>query len=117
MLAARVLITVVLLDFTAAAAAELPRVAVDGRRYVELSRVADSLKTRLDATSVSTRAHLRAGAHVVTFTRNWSQIVLDGRPILLDAPVKVKRGTWLVPEAFVTRVLPRLTPAPSALPS
>jgi N-acetylmuramoyl-L-alanine amidase len=44
-------------------------------------------------------------------------VVVDGKPVVLDAPVRVKAGVWLVPEMFVARVLPRLaagTPSPPA---
>ncbi len=66
----------------------------------------------------SVRAYLRIPGHVVTFTRNWSQVVVDGKPVVLDAPVRVKAGIWLVPETFVSRVLPRMSQAasPAALP-
>jgi N-acetylmuramoyl-L-alanine amidase len=80
--------------------------------------VAASLQTRLDATPSSIRAHLRVPGHVVTFTRNWSQVVVDGQPVVLAAPVRVKAGTWLVPAEFVSRVLPRVAQLgmPAALP-
>jgi N-acetylmuramoyl-L-alanine amidase len=99
-------------------AADLPTVMHEGRPYVELDRVAASMQTRLDATPSSIRAYLRVPGHVVTFTRNWAQVVVDGRPVVLDAPVRVKAGTWLVPETFVSRVLPRVAQAgpPAALP-
>jgi N-acetylmuramoyl-L-alanine amidase len=116
MFVARVLIVLVLVSVTAAAAAELPRVVHDGRKYVELARVAESLRTRLDGSARSTRAHLRTPGHLVTFTRNWSQIIVDGGPVVLDAPVKVRRGVWLVPEGFVSRVLPKLSSPPAASP-
>ncbi len=116
MLVARVLIAFFLVGLTAAAAADLPRVTHDGRRYVELSRIAGQLKTRLDGSALSTRAHIKTPGHVVTFTRNWAEIVVDGTPVLLDAPVKVKRGVWLVPEAFVARVMPKLSAVPAASP-
>ena len=90
------------------AGAGLPTVSHEGRTYVELSRVAESLKTRLDAPPDSTQARLRTGEHVVTFTKNWSRILVDGAPIVLDAPVVVRKGAWLVPESFVAQVLPRL---------
>ncbi|HSF07414.1 MAG TPA: N-acetylmuramoyl-L-alanine amidase [Methylomirabilota bacterium] len=98
--------------------ADLPTVMHEGRPYVELDRVAASMRTRLDATPSSIRAYLRVPGHVVTFTRNWAQVVVDGRPVVLDAPVRVKAGTWLVPETFVSRVLPRVAQAgpPAALP-
>ena len=96
-------------------AAELPRVTHEGRKYVELARVAQALKTKLDATAASTRAHLRTTGHVVTFTRNWSQVIVDGNPLVLDAPVKVQHGVWLVPETFLSRVMPRLMmPSPAS---
>src|SRR5262245_54825098 len=90
--------------------AGMPTVIHDGRAYVELTRVAASLrKTKLDAPAASTRAHLRTGDRVVTLTRNWSQVLVDGKPVMLDAPVRVKQGVWLVPESFVDRVVPALT--------
>ena len=55
------------------AGAGLPTVSHEGRAYVDLGRVAETLNTRLEATSESTQARLRAGLHVVTFTRNWSR--------------------------------------------
>ncbi|HET7344199.1 MAG TPA: N-acetylmuramoyl-L-alanine amidase [Methylomirabilota bacterium] len=114
------LLVVVLCSGTAAAG--LPTVTHEGRGYVELARVAETLKTKLDATADSTQARLRANSHVVTFTRNWSRILVDGSPIVLDAPVVVRKGTWLVPETFLTQVMPKLAavmppPAPPAAPT
>ncbi len=93
-----------------AAGATLPTVTHQGRPYVELRRLADSLnRAGLEARPSSTRARLRFPGHVVTFTRNWAQILVNNTPVVLDAPVRVRRGVWLVPESFVGRVLPRLT--------
>jgi N-acetylmuramoyl-L-alanine amidase len=89
-------------------AAEFPIETHDGQAYVELTRIAAALGARLDGTVVSARAHLRTGVHVVTFTRNWAQVIVDGKALVLDAPVRVKQGKWLVPRTFVTRVLPGL---------
>ncbi|MBI2205454.1 MAG: N-acetylmuramoyl-L-alanine amidase [Candidatus Rokubacteria bacterium] len=127
---ARVLTVLVVVLWTATASAELPRVTHEGRKYVELFRVAEHLRAEMDATSRSVRAHIRTGGHVVTVTRNWAQVLIDGTPVVLDAPVRVRRGIWLVPEAFVTRVVPRVTataataspplaapPRPSATPA
>jgi N-acetylmuramoyl-L-alanine amidase len=99
-------------------AADLPTVMHEGRPYVELDRVAASMRTRLDATPSSIRAYLRVPGHVVAFTRNLAQVIVDGQAVVLDAPVRVKAGTWLVPETFVSRVLPRVAQAgpPAALP-
>ena len=94
------------------AGARLPTVTHDGRQYVELARVAATLRTKLDATPASTRAHLRTGDKTVTFTRNWAQVLVNGKPVVLDAPVRVKQGVWLVPESFVGRVVPTLAAGP-----
>src|SRR5438132_652533 len=99
-----------LLISVGAAGATLPRVTHDGRPYVELRRLAESLnRAGFEARPTSMRARLRFPGHVVTFTRNWSQILVNETPVVLDAPVRVRRGVWLVPESFVGRVLPRLT--------
>jgi N-acetylmuramoyl-L-alanine amidase len=110
---------ILLLLCAGTATAGLPIVTVDGRAYVELTRVAETLKTRLEATAESGQARLRTSAHVVTFTRNWSRILVDGDPIVLDAPIVVRKGTWLVPETFLGQVMPRLaatSPAPPPAP-
>ncbi|HEX9820011.1 MAG TPA: N-acetylmuramoyl-L-alanine amidase [Methylomirabilota bacterium] len=91
------------------AGAGLPTVPHEGRNYVELFRVAESLKSRLEASAESTQARLRTSTHVVTFTRNWARILVDGAPVVLDAPVRVRKGVWLVPETFVEQVVPRLS--------
>src|SRR5437667_190770 len=101
-------LTVLLLSATSWGGAGLPTITHDGRPYVELARVAASLQTRLDATPASTRAHLRTRDTVVTLTRNWAQVLINGKPMVLDAPVRVKRGVWLVPQSFVGRVGPTL---------
>lgn len=88
-------------------------VTYEGRSYVELVRAAETLKSRLEATADSPQARLRAGSHVVTLTRNWARILVDGTAMLLDAPVVVRKGVWLVPETFVAQVGPRLGASPS----
>jgi N-acetylmuramoyl-L-alanine amidase len=113
-------LVVLLLASTGWAVPPLPTVTHDGRSYVELTRVAASIQTKgsspakLVATPASTRAQLRAGGQVVTLTRNWSQVLVNGKPVVLDAPVRVRRGVWLVPESFVGRVVPTLVAATPA---
>jgi N-acetylmuramoyl-L-alanine amidase len=80
----------------------------EGRSYVELGRAAETLKGRVEATADGPQARLRSGSHVVTLTRNWARILVDGTAMLLDAPVVVRKGVWLVPETFVAQVGPRL---------
>ena len=111
---------VVVLLCAGTAGAGLPTISHEGRAYVELARVAETLKTTLEATAESTQARLRTSAHVVTFTRNWSRILIDGSPVVLDAPVVVRKGTWLVPETFLAQVMPKLVatvPAPPPAPT
>jgi len=102
--------------FAAVAPAGLPTVSHEGRDYVELARAADALKTRLEATPESTQALLRPNGHVITVTRNWSRILVDGRPLALEGPVRVRGGVWLVPENFLALVLPRVQPGAAASP-
>jgi N-acetylmuramoyl-L-alanine amidase len=114
---------VFLLASTSWAVPPLPVVTHDGRPYVELTRVAASIQSKgaapakVIATPASTRAQLRAGDKVVTLTRNWSQVLVNGQPVVLDAPVRVKRGVWLVPESFVGRVVPTLVASTPAAPT
>jgi len=102
--------------FAAVAPAGLPTVSHEGRDYIELARAADALKTRLEATPESTQALLRPNGHVITVTRNWSRILVDGKPLALEAPVRVRSGVWLVPENFLALVLPRVQPGAAASP-
>jgi N-acetylmuramoyl-L-alanine amidase len=89
------------------ASASLSGIAVDGKLYVELARLAATLGTKVDTTTAA-RVRLRVGPRAVTFTRDWAQILVDGAPVVLDAPVRVREGAWLVPASFVSQVLPRL---------
>jgi N-acetylmuramoyl-L-alanine amidase len=104
---ARLGVLLVLLSVTAAGAA-FPTVQHEGQPYVELDRIAASLRTRLDATPSSVRAYLRIPGHVVTLTRNWAEIAVDGKAMTLEAPVRVRDGAWIVPESFVASVLPMI---------
>ncbi len=101
----------------AAGVPRLPTVTHEGRAYVELDRVAALVPTRPDATAGSIRAYLRVPGHTVTLTRNWARVLVDDKPLVLDAPVRVRKGVWLVPEGFVDRVMPKLMPAPAAPPA
>jgi N-acetylmuramoyl-L-alanine amidase len=117
------LITGLLLVLFAAGTAfgGLPTVNYDGLTYVELSKVADSLQSQLEAPAEGQQARLRTGSHVVTLTRNWARVLVDGTPVSLDNPVRVRKGVWLVPESFVNQVVPKLTavatPPPAAAPA
>ncbi|HSE92111.1 MAG TPA: N-acetylmuramoyl-L-alanine amidase [Methylomirabilota bacterium] len=96
---------------------QLPTIVHEGRAYVSLDRLAATLDTRPDATPSSIRAYLRVPGHVVTLTRNWAHVDVNGAALVLESPVRVRAGQWLVPAGFVKRVLPRLAaPAPPASP-
>src|SRR3989442_1909850 len=112
----RLLPGLILLLLAGGALAGPPTVMHEGRECVELSRVAEVLKTRLEATAKSTQAQLRPAGHVITVTRNWSRILVDGVPVVLDAPVRVRRGVWLVPGTFLAQVQPRVKPAVAVQP-
>jgi N-acetylmuramoyl-L-alanine amidase len=111
------LVSVVLLLVASTAWAGLPTISHDGQEYVELSRLASLLKARLEASADSPQARLISQGRVITFTRNWTRITVNGSPIILDAPVRVRKGVWLVPESFVEQVRPREVTASTAAPS
>jgi len=114
---------VLVLASTGWAVPPLPTVSHDGRPYVELTRVAASIQAKgkppakVVATPLSTQAQLRTGGKVVTLTRNWAQVLVDGKPVVLDAPVRVKGGVWLVPQSFVGLVVPTLVAAAASGPA
>jgi len=85
------------------AVAALPTVVHEGRAYVELARLVELLEARVEAGG-SERVTLRVGPHAVIFTRNRAEALVDGRPMALGAPVRVRGGAWLVPEAAAERV-------------
>jgi len=93
----------------------LPTVLHEGWAYVELDRLAETIRTKLDATPSSIQAYLRIPGHTVTLTRNWAQVLVDGKPVVLDAPVRVLEGIWLAPHSFVERVMPKLAAAAPAM--
>jgi len=97
------------------AGAGLPTTSYEGKSYVELTRVAESMKSQLEAGADSSQARLRVGERVVILIRNWSRVLIDGAPLLLDAPVVVRKGAWLVPESFMTQVTPKLAPTDAAV--
>ena len=111
------LMAVMLLLVASTAWAGLPTVSHDGHQYVPLSRLASLLKARLEASADSPRARLVSQGRVITFTRNWTRVTVNGSPIMLDAPVRVRKGVWLVPESFVEQVRPRIVSASTAAPS
>ena len=111
------LLVVFTLIAAGAAVGGLPTVNYDGLSYVELTKVAESLQSQLDAPAEGQQARLRTSSHVITLTRNWARVLLDGTPVSLDNPVRVRKGVWLVPESFVEQVVPKLAAAPPSPPA
>ncbi len=101
---AQAVVVAILLVAAGAAAADLPTVSYDGRPYVELVRLAEALRARLDADRA--RASLKLGSRVITFAANRAEAVVDGKTVALEAPARVRDGVWLVPAAFAERLLP-----------
>jgi N-acetylmuramoyl-L-alanine amidase len=113
----RVAALLVLVLGVGTAGAGLPTVTHEGRSYVELARAAEVLQGRVDATAESSQARLSTRAHVVTLTRDWARILIDGTPLVLDGPVVVRRGVWLVPETFLAQVGAKIAAGPTAKPA
>src|SRR5688572_32659328 len=98
------LMAVVLLLVASTAWAGLPTVSHDGHQYVQLSRLAALLKARLEASADSPEARLVSQGRVITFTRNWTRVTVNGSPNMPDAPVRVRKGVRLGPQSFGVRV-------------
>ena len=71
------LLVAAVLAIAGTAVAGLPTTVIDGRPYIELTRVAATVNGALDASPSSPRAYLRTEGHVVTLTRNWAQLLVD----------------------------------------
>jgi N-acetylmuramoyl-L-alanine amidase len=102
----RILVASVVLALVALASAEagLPTVVREGRAYIDAAAIAARLGAKLEGTPE--RIYLRPRGHVVVFTRGWARVEVDGKPVVLEASVRVEQNRWLVPEAFVRQVLP-----------
>ncbi len=93
----------------AARAQELPLIKHQGRPYVALDEVAAALKAKAE-TRDSGRARLILGRQAVLLTRNGTQVLVNGKPLLLSAPAVVAGGEWLVPQEFLAKVIPKIAP-------
>src|SRR5512134_2272531 len=97
------------------AVAGLPTVAYQGRPYVELPRLAAHLKGRIEPSANGLHAAVRLADRVIVFTRDRAEVLVDGRALALDAPVRVRGGVWLVPESATGRLTARSQPAAPAI--
>jgi N-acetylmuramoyl-L-alanine amidase len=110
------------LGATAQGAAGVSMVSLGGLVYIEASSLASHIGAKLERSPE--RLYLRSRGHLVTLTRGWARVEVDGKPVVLDAPVRVDQERWLVPEAFTRQVLPMLggrppggAPIPAAVAS
>jgi len=83
----------------------------DGVSYVSLDRLARLLKLKGSWSEKSGTATLKADSKTVSLMRDRTQVLVGGKPLTLGAPPRVLSGGWVVPEEFLTRVLPRLYPS------
>lgn len=116
MRSARVVLLILVL-FASTASAASPTVSHRGRVYVELPKIAAALQARLEAAPNGAQARLVTRGRVITFTRDRSRIAVNGFPMTIEAPVRVRRGVWLVPESFAEQLLPTAVAASPAAPA
>ena len=89
-----------------ATGAPLPTVTLGGLPYVDAANLAARLGTQIERTP--DRIYLRPGGRLVTLTRGWARVEVDGKAVVLEAPVRVEGDRWFVPDAFIHRVVPLL---------
>lgn len=83
-------------------------VADDGGAYVSLDRLARLLKIKPTWSGKSKTATLKVDSKTVSLTRDRAQVLVGGKPVTLSTPPRILSGGWVVPEEFLTRVLPKL---------
>ena len=83
-------------------------VGEDGAGYVSLDQLARLLKIKPTWTNKSTTATLTVDRRTVRLTRDRAQLFVQGKPVTLTTPPRVLSGGWVVPEEFLTRILPKL---------
>jgi N-acetylmuramoyl-L-alanine amidase len=101
----RPLVVSVTLLFTALPAGA-STITLGGRAYVDAASLAARLGAKLERTP--DRIYLRQPGHLVTLTRGWARVEIDGKPVVLEAPVRVERDQWFVPDTFMRQVMPLL---------
>ncbi|MFQ5897124.1 MAG: N-acetylmuramoyl-L-alanine amidase [Candidatus Methylomirabilia bacterium] len=85
-------------------------VTEEGVRYVSLNLLARLLKVKPRWGAKTSKAIFKVGEQTVRLTKDRSRALVHAAPVQLSAPPRVRRGDWVVPEEFVTRLLPRILP-------
>jgi len=83
-------------------------VSDDGAAYVSLDRLAGLLKVKPTWTAKTSTASFSVQGKTVRLARDRVQVLVQGNPLTLATPPRVLSGGWVVPEEFLTLVLPRL---------
>ena len=92
----------------------LPRVVVDdGGSYVAADKLSALLKGAWSAKGP--RATLTVGKRSAQFVRDQPRVVVQGQTIVLDAAARTGSGTWLIPEDFLVKGLPKLPPVSTTI--
>jgi N-acetylmuramoyl-L-alanine amidase len=91
--------------------------------YFLLADVARLARARTQPSPDNDRVTLTTRRGMMRLSRDARRITVDGEPIMLSAPVRVRRGTWRVPGDLLVRALPgllgtgvRVTPAEAGAP-
>ncbi len=80
----------------------------DGAAYVSLDRLARLLRVKPTWSLKSVTATFTVQGRAVRLTRDRAQVLVAGKPVSLTASPRLLSGGWVVPEDFLTRVLPKL---------
>src|SRR5262245_39701176 len=101
----------VIVDVSTASGTRLGRLvgeAQGGVTYVLLPDVARLASATVRRSAGGDRISLVTRRGVVQMARDARVVTLDGRPVSLSAPVRVRQGTWRVPSDLLGRALPTL---------
>jgi N-acetylmuramoyl-L-alanine amidase len=91
----------------------LPRVVLDdGGSYVSAEKLTAILKGAWSAKGP--RGTLAVGKRSAQFVRDQRRVVVQGQTIALDGAARTGAGTWLIPEDFLAKGLPKLVPGVAA---
>jgi N-acetylmuramoyl-L-alanine amidase len=91
-----------------AQAVDVPMVSHQGRFYVPLSSIATALTATARPINENRRVRMTVGRDVLVMTRDSAQVLYNGKPVTLSAPVVMAGRRWLVPTDFLTKVVPRV---------
>lgn len=88
---------------------QLSRIAVDdGGSYIAAGRLATLLGGSWQVKAG--RGTLTVGTRSAQFLVNQRRAVIQGQPLMLDAPARTGAAGWLIPEDFLSKALARLAP-------